>query len=256
MSTSSRHHAHLTVYRGLASPAERTRVARQLCRHAALLDDPLALERWISSLLGRMWERRHRVPEYGGADPMRVLGEPILESVVQVGGPGAPLILRGVAQIDRGPLGLLASELAASLDDVAVPDWIEEVGAATIVQAFATCAPGDGEALMLASEPVGETDHMVAVFISDRLGGIAKHLSLTKLFDPSDPASQPGPAKGRPMDFRLVDRVLASQRVRTAIELSDDAPIRAVGPEFADHRALAIARITPAPLGPASYRPG
>lgn len=255
MSTSSRGRAHLTVYRSLASPAERARVARQLCHHAALLDDPLSLERWISSLLGRMWERRDRVPDYGGVDLMRALGEPILESVVRISGPGGRLILTGVAQIERGRLGLLAAELAASLVDVAAPDWIEEVGGARIVQAFSTYTPGDGEALLLASEPVGETDHMVAVFISDRLGGVAKHLSLTKLFDPSDPSSHPEAWTGRPLDFRLVDRVLACQRVRTAIGRSDDAPISCVGPEFADHRALALARITPLPLRRVNPRP-
>jgi hypothetical protein len=152
-------------------------------------------------------------------------------------------------------LGLLASELATSVADAAVPDWIEKVGAARIVQAFSAHAPGDGEALMLASEPVGETDHMLAVFISNRLGGIAKHLSLTKLFDPSDPASHRDAGNGRPLRFRVVDHVLACQRVRTAIDLSDEASMGCVGPEFADHRALAIARITSPQLGLTSYRP-
>lgn len=254
MRASNRRHVELTVYRGLAPPSERARAARLLCRQASSIDDPLALERFVSSLLGRLWERCEMVPDSGGVDPMRVLGEPIVDSVVEAGGLGGKLFLTALAQIERGALGLLAAERAASIPEVPVPDWVTQVGTASIVRAFSTYSPGDGEALMLASRTVGGTDHMVAVFIADRLGGIAKHLWLTRLFDPSDPSAQADLQIAKPLDFRPVDHALACQRVRIAIDRSDAAPIGWVGPDFADHRALSIARITPLPLRRANDR--
>jgi hypothetical protein len=83
--------------------------------------------------------------------------------------------------------------------------------------------------------------HMVAAFIADRLGGVAKHLALTRLIDPACPefADDEVDCQHR---FRLVDPVLACRRVRLAIERPDADPSLPVSDTFADCRALAIAR--------------
>jgi hypothetical protein len=159
--------------------------------------------------------------------------------------------LTAVAQMDRGPLGLLAGEMASALTDTTTPEWVAQVGSARIVEAFATPGSGLEEALLIVPDRTTEP-HMVAVFITER--GIAKHLSVTRLFDPRHPPAPPDePDLPRALAFRPVDHILASRRVRLAIERSDDAVSRQLGPEFADNRALAVARTTP-PGPPPPFR--
>src|SRR5205823_325863 len=153
------------------SVISRSVASRALCRQAASVDSPLALERWASSLLGRVWQRRDLVDEDCGIDPLLFLGQPILRSFAEVGGSDGKIALSAVARLERGPLGGFAGELAASLSDVALPDWIEQVGSAAIVRALADCSPGDGEALLLETNRVGDGAHTLAVFVADSLGG-------------------------------------------------------------------------------------
>jgi hypothetical protein len=227
-------------------------MTEKLCRDVAAIDSPLNLERWTSSLLGRVWERRHFVTEACDTEvAMLALGERILESFAKRGGREAKIALTAVAQIDRGPLGLLAGEHATSLMSARIPNWVAQVGTARIVKAYGTPSPGPEEGLLLVPDQPAEP-HMVAVFITER--GIAKHLSLTQLFDPTDPPAVPNePNLATTLKFRPVDHHLACRRVRAAIERSDDAFHRQLGPEFADHRAITIARITP-PGPPPSIR--
>jgi hypothetical protein len=218
--------------------------ARTLCRQAAALDTPLALERWASSLLGRLWERRDYVAQNRGIDPLFLLGRPILRSFAAVGANNGKIALTAVSRIDRGPLGRFAGELAASLGDAAMPDWIEQVGSSTIVGASAERSPGDGEALLLEPEVVGDGAHMLAVFIADRRGGAASVLALTRKLGPAEAASWAGAGAPRGLRLRPVDAALACQRAREAIERTDDVLGAWIDENFADNRALAIARIT------------
>jgi hypothetical protein len=213
-----------------------------LCSEAASLDTPLVVEQWTSCLLGRVWQRRSLVPENRGLDPMFFLGRPILESFADVGGDGAKTVLTAVAQIDGGPLGSLARELADALTHATTPDWVGQVGTATIVRAFSDRVRGDGEALFLETDRVGESAHMVAVFIDARLGGMAKHLSLTR---PFDPLNLPGESvDGGSFRFKEVNPALACKRVRVAIKRTDEGLSMLASERFAYYRALAIARIT------------
>ena len=174
---------------------------------------------------------------------MLVLGRPLLESLVDVGNVGAKTALLGVAGIETGQLGRLALGLADRLASVSVPDWVGDVGKVGIVRAFSGRSPGDGEALLLETDRTAYYPHMVAVFIADRLGGMAKHLALTRLIDPASPEFADDDVDC-PQGFRLVDPVLACRRVRLAIERTDADPSPPVGDTFADCRALAIARTT------------
>lgn len=218
------------------------RQTRLLCREAASLGSPLLLEQWTSGLLGQVWQRRGLVPEDRGLDPMFFLARPILDSFAEVGGDGAKAALAAVAQIDGGRLGSLARELADSLDDATTPDWIAQVGTATIVRAFSDRARGDGEALLLEADGVGESAHMVAVFIDAKLGGMAKHLSLTRPLDPLNLAGES--IDDGSLMFKKVDPVLACRRVRAAIKRTDDGLGMLADDGFAYYRALAIARTT------------
>jgi hypothetical protein len=227
------------------SISQEAAAARRMCQQAASLARPLDLERWASSLLGKLWLRRSLMRPNRRTDPAFVLGERIVESFAAHGGSAGKTALVAVGRVDRGPLGSLARDLAASLEEVATPDWIAQVGTATVVRAFAQHSPGDGEALLLETDNVGESAHMVAAFINDRLDGIATTLTLTRPVDPSTPEfGEDGSASGGGLRFRAVDPVLACRRVRAAIGRTERALGAPVGDDFVEHRALAIARTT------------
>ena len=183
-------------------------------------------------------------------DPMLVLGTGLLDAILEVGGREGKTVLTAVGQVDRGPLGRAARARAACLPADPIPDWMPQVGNAKIVRAFASHSPGDGEALLLEAERAGEDSHMVAAFISELLGGIAKHLGLIRAIDPSDPANcdPGGDAAGSARQFRQVDAILACRRVRVAIERTDATMAAPVGEGFSEHRALVLARVMSSPI--------
>ncbi len=248
MSQSQRRSPHRTLHgtNGVApSPA---RVARSLCEEAAAQTGALDLERWASLLLGHIWVRRHVTPDDAAAKQMLVAGTPVLEALADVGGPASKTALTALGRLDRGGLGHAASRLAAAIDEP-LPDWIAEVGTASILGAFADCSPGDGEAFLLESQRVQGTAHMVAVFVDERLGGTAKHLQLIRHIDPMDFQRESKAPGGRSLGFRRVDPDLACRRVRKAIDLTDLTRQALVGESFASHRAIVIARLDqPGPL--------
>jgi hypothetical protein len=242
MSRAERRQSHPSSQPSNGIVFRRARVARELCREAAEQSGALELERWASQLLGQIWVRRRQAPDHCSGDPMLAVGTPVLESFVDVAGAPARVALAALGRLDRGGLGRVASGLAGTID-AQIPPWITEVGAASIVRAFADRSPGDGEAFLLESEPVQGTAHMLAVFVDSRLGGIAKHLGLTRVLDQPDFEREAWIARGRTSGFRPVDPDLACLRVREAIEFTDAAPDSAVGESFAAHRALTIARV-------------
>lgn len=243
-SNRSRQRTHQRSYKR-RSPSH-SAATRMLCRQAASFDRPLDLERWVSSLLGQLWLRRHRVPEDYCGDPLLYGGELMVGAFAKLGGTEGRTALTAVARIDHGPLGRLAGELAAPLRDVAIPDWVAQVGDAKIVRAFADSVPGSGEALLFDTDRTGDAAHMLAAFIRDQLGGIATVLRLTRRVDPFGPAvTGAGSASGKGLRLRPVDPVLACRRVLVAIERTDDAPAALIDDEdYADDRAIAVARVT------------
>src|SRR5262249_34829739 len=83
----------------------RARVARGLCDDAAAQPDLLLLEQWASWLLGEIWKRRPVPSRRAAVDPMLVTGEPILDSLMDVGGAGGKTALLAMGGIERGALG-------------------------------------------------------------------------------------------------------------------------------------------------------
>jgi hypothetical protein len=245
MSRPERTRRHSRTNRGRGQASRRPHIARGLCQEAAAQGSLLELEQWTSFLLGRIWAHRNLGPDNSDVDPMLAAGTTVLDSFVDVGGAAAKTALVAVGRLDRGGLGRLAIRLAATLDDP-IPGWIGEVGSAPIVHALSEHSPGDGEAFLLQARPLQGAGHMLAVFVDARLDGIAKHLALTRVVDPTDLTLQPGSAEVGSPRFRPVDPTVACRRVRRAIEVTDATRDPKVGDGYARYRALAIARVDPA----------
>jgi hypothetical protein len=213
-------------------------VTRRLCRDAVAQPTPLALEQWTSGLLGEIWKHRSPLPKAEGVDAMLRAGEPILDSLAELGAASAKTTLAAIAQLDRGLLGHCARRLAAALDG-STPGWLEELGMARIERAFSDCRPRDGEALLLEAQPPSGVPHMLAVFVDARMGGIAKQLDLVRAMDPA--GSEGSDFCG--LRFVEVDPELACQRVGTAIDRADAACDLVPHERFVYYRALALARV-------------
>ena len=192
---------------------------RRLCRDATKIDRPFDLERWISFVLGRVWLRRGRLPDLPDEDLMFVVGKPLLDACVGIGGSKGKTFLSAVAQIDRGQLGVVAGVLAGAIPKARVPPWMARVGEpTTITRAFSASGPGEEEAVLLETDRTGVDAHMIAAFIAGDLGGIVKHLNVLRVIDPTRDDAL-GDSRSR---FQEVDPTLAANRVRVAIERTDD----------------------------------
>ncbi len=218
---------------------------RCLCRDAVRIDRPFDLERWTSGVLGRVWLRRAPLPDLPRDDLMFVVGKPILDACVTIGGTRGKTVLAAIAQMDRGQLGIVARVLADSVPNARTPRWMPEVGNASITRAFCANSPGDGEAVLLQAERGRNDEHMIAAFISERLGGSVRWFQLLRVIDPLGSAVIGG--EESLLQFKEVDPTLACRRLRIAIERTDEELAPPVDGEYSIHRALAIARCTPAP---------
>lgn len=209
-----------------------------MSQRAQQFDNPLDLERFVGSLLGRIWERRLLL----GADEQPryalVLGSPIVASIAEHGGAGAPTLLRAIESLERGALARHAGQLARGLPRVGVPDWIEQVGTAEVTRAFSASSPGEGEAILLEA-CTGARGNTTAVFIDGRLGGIVKHIGL---LEPVDAVTEGHVGPRSRIAWAPADPVLACRRVRLAIDATDSMPHPPVADTYAELRAIAAAR--------------
>jgi hypothetical protein len=139
-----------------------------------------------------------------------------------------------------GPLGTLAAGLAERSSE-GLAHWTREIGRSQVVAATGEASPGDGIALLLEVRGVGMVDHAIAVFISERDGGCAKHLGL--LYDRGRwPGDVDAAFAGTPWD--VAD---ACERVLAAIAVTDawlEAPL---GDGFPQLRTLVLARAVSTP---------
>jgi hypothetical protein len=169
---------------------------------------------------------------------MLVAGEPMLSSLVEVGGVGGKTALLALGGIERGALGQAARRLAVGLD-ARVPSWVSRVGTATVVRAFSRYSPGDGEAILLDADCLGSDAHTVAVFVDARYGRFAKQIRLIRAIDPLVPH-----ASADDLQLEPCDRDAACERVLQAIARSDSTPGCRLDESVGANRALAIARLT------------
>jgi hypothetical protein len=184
-------------------PCDRLDEGRRLCSESRLVRADL--ERWTSSLLGRLWERGSRIPLSPDDDPMLVVGAPILEAFMDVGGDVGKRVLTAIACIDRGPLGVVAGGMAAALPATPMPGVVSRVGEVRVRGGFSAYSPRDGEGVFFQVDADGHDAHMVAAFISERLGGIAKHLMLTRVIDPPEPGTSSSDNAGDGPGLRFRD---------------------------------------------------
>ncbi len=210
-----------------------------MCADAIAQPDSLMLEQWASWVLGEIWKRRYRVRRAPGEDPMHAAGRAIVTSLGEVGGTEGRTALLALGRLARGELSRLALRAAGELVEE-VPELVSSVGTTRIVRAFSDARPDMGEALFLDAEPTADVPHMIGVFIDAAYGGAAKRFHLVR---PTEPPTASDPDSG--LDFKPVDSVLACQRVRAAIELTDRLFDWPITEEFVRYRGLVLARVQP-----------
>ncbi len=215
--------------------ARRRATIDAIASQAEALNDVYETECFVASLLGQMWERRARAPKLEGVEPDVVLYDRLVQDLAEHSGSGARLVVRGVGRLLGGGMGIRCDALLDG-DAVAPPQWAAEIGRSRVIAASVQRSPGAGEAILLEVRGAGMVDHAVAVFIDERLGGIAKHLGLVQ------PEAQ-RPADLARLSTRSTDPRAACARVREAIVRTDAQPGAPVGERFAELRAIAVARV-------------
>jgi hypothetical protein len=228
-----------------AAPPDRDQAAfgREMARNVARFEDPLTLERWASSLLGRMWERTRRDRLQSKQDPGFALGIAMIEAIGLAGGRGAKMALHAIAELDDGSVGWHAEEWAEHIK-ADLPEWTTKVAEAKLIRAASVCRPCEGEMIFVEVEQPAIGLHTLAVFVDDTLGGMAKHLALIQPLDSVD-LEMLGPIddNGRAAKLAPVELVFACGRVRDAITQTDRTLERPMPEEYADLRALALTRV-------------
>jgi hypothetical protein len=228
-----------------AAPPDRDQAAfaRKLVRDVAQVEDPLTLERWASSLLGRMWERTRRDRLRSKQDPGFALGIAMIEAIGLAGGRGAKMALHAIAQLDDGSVGWHAEEWSEHIK-AELPEWITEIGQAKLVRAASVCRPCDGEMIFIEALQPAIGLHTLAVFVDDTRGGMAKHLGLIQPLDSLDPTMlEFVDDHGRAAKLAPVELVFACGRIRDAITQTDRTLEMTMPEEYADLRALALTRV-------------
>jgi hypothetical protein len=221
-------------------------MARETCRELGRVADAFEAERWGSWFHGRMWDQREKVPASRHLDWAFVLGAPLADEIAAVGDGAAKAALMTLAWLDGGPLGALCRDLEANLDDVETPAWADGIGTAELTRAATSRSPGDGEVLVFDVQRPGDEPHTLVVYIDELNGGIAKHLRLLRGFDEVAGLLQPSPSRlGSSMSFEFVDLTWACDQAQTAIELTDGEEDPPLAEFYADHRAIALARLAP-----------
>jgi hypothetical protein len=226
--------------------------ARTLCENVAAIEDPLTLERWASSFLGRTWERGRRHHGEMEQDHGFALGAAIVEAIADVGGPGAAAALLAISQLSDDCVGEHAASWAKQIEDSSVPDWVAKVGQANVIRALVAHSPCESEVVFIEADQPGFGLHTVVVYIDDQWGGIAKHVALLRPVD-SIRASFEAELTGRG-GLIQAEPELACRRILHAIWLTDERPGLTVGDTYADLRGIAVARACAGPAPPPKRR--
>jgi hypothetical protein len=239
------HAARTPSPRRLTAPPNRGQAAyaRSLAKNVNEIRDPLTLERWASSFLGRVWERGRRHREDPEHDYGFALGAAMVEAIGDAGGRGARMALLAISRLDDGTLAGHAEEWADSLSHIPVPKWVDSAGEAEVVRAMSISRVGDGAALLIEADQPGCGLHTIAAFIRDQLGGVTSYLGLILPFDALDLAAFGcADRHGRPAEREEIDPIRACHRLRAAITNTDRNFDLDVWDDYADHRALALTR--------------
>jgi hypothetical protein len=184
--------------------------AEALCAYAHAVDKAIHVEARISRFLP-FWADGSTGFDLEGC---RSLGLALLDELEATGGTDALITLRGLAAVADPWLGEPAREAAQrAARGTFLPMWADQIGRARPTAAHALTDPEAGDEIAVLIDfdyPDGEP-HAISTFITDRLGGVAKHIGLTT---PIDDAAEDGLA------FDPMDLDEAKARMRAALEIT------------------------------------
>jgi hypothetical protein len=228
-------------------------MARTIAREAEALTGALEAEVWASTLLGVFWDQRPTLALDESEDPALAYGRPLVETMAELGGLGARTALVAIAAVDDAQLGQLARELAERLpDEPGAPDWLGDVGEATITVAAAMREDvfDDGFHMFLeARHPDGET-HAVGVYIDNNLGEMAMDVLVVDSIDRLAGMLNKRAHDDAELRLEEVKPAVAAAQIHAAMALTEMTLEPPVGEDYAALRALALLRAHESPEGP------
>lgn len=221
------------------------RAAAAVCREAAELDTALDAEVWASGLLGSWWP-----PDLeqvtAGADPDFEIGRPLVDEVVQIGGPAALAALLAIGEVSESELGLRALEHVNTLLVAGVqrPDWYEPI---LDVEVLGTAVMredvfDDGITILIEATHGDGERHAVGIYIDHNLGMLAKDILLAESIDRVKQIVAANPEEGTAVQVQSIEPGEAWTRINDAMALTDMTLDPPVNEHYAALRALAMLR--------------
>jgi hypothetical protein len=176
----------------------------------------------------------------------------MIEAIADVGGRGAATALLAISELGDDDVGMHATSWAKQIEDPTVPEWVAKVGTAVVTRALVAHSPCESEVVFVEAEQPSFGLHTILVYIDNQWGGVAKHIALLQ---PVDSISTKFEAELTGSGGLIpVKPELACRRILHAIWLTDDRPGVAIGDDYADLRAIALARACARPAPPRKAR--
>lgn len=212
---------------------------REIVGDVGRMRSALDLECWASWLLGQVWKQRVAQPLYEAVDWALILGSPLVAMLARIGGARARKALTALSMLERGALGNYAGAVALTLPGARTPTYLSEMASARIVAAHLASSPSEGEAVLLDIERAGRPECGLALFIAP---GPQAPIKWMRLVQPASDAltaelSQLG------QEFRPADVATTAAALLEAVRRTDADPRTVCHSEFADLRALLLARL-------------
>lgn len=218
-----------------------------MCANAAKIESAIEAELTASELLGMPWrERDFESPEEIEAD----LGGELVDEIAAHGGPGALVLLEGIAALAGPALAKKASRRADQIgSNTEPPSLIEAIGTAQPERTamISESTFDDGRTWFIESVNDHGERLTVGIYIDHNFGCVAKDIlvattigEIREVYEESrDPAAA--------ISFEDVDPTLAAARIRAAMELTDQTLGLLTADEYASYRALTLNRVAALP---------
>ena len=215
---------------------------RRIIQDAGDCAGPFDAELWASHMLGTMWEQRTELPLDEREDYALIFGEPLVEGIARMGGPGARLALTAIAEVDDGELALVARGLVDRLPALeSDPSWLPQVGQLTPTSAAVMREDDfdDGCTVFLEARHTAGDTHTVGVYIDNNLGVMAHDILLAESIEHVAEVIREHPSDDGELRLEPIEPAAAAARILMAMDLTEmtlDAP---VSEEYPALRALA-----------------
>lgn len=218
-----------------------------MCASAATIESAVEAELNASELLGMPWrEREFEDPEEIEAE----LGGMLVDEIAGHGGPGALVLLKGIAALAGPALAAKATRLADRIGTATSrPAWLEAIGTARperTAMIFDSIFD-DGRTWFIESvNDLGER-LTVGIYIDNNLGCAAKDILVAATVEKIKEIYEENREPFGTVRFEDVDPGLAAARIRAAMVLTDDTFGALTADEYASYRALALNRVATLP---------